>query len=682
MVAITPSTASSSRSAVGLEHMPGLDGLRGVAVAAVIVYHFEPSWLPGGFIGVDVFFVLSGFLISSLLLRERTATGTVDAARFFVRRLRRLMPALLLLLIALAVYAATWADPVELSRLRRHGFGTVTYVSNWIFIADGTTYTDIVVGTSPLRHVWSLAIEEQLYVVLALGVIGIAALGSADGLRKRFGILAGLLAVVSAAWMAWLSIGGASTERTYFGTDTRAHAMLVGAVIGAMLFGRPAPDRALVRYGGWVGLAVLAVVAGIGAEDARWLHQGGFLLVALAAGTVVIACASTPSMRTAFSVRPLVLVGTLSYGLYLWHWPVLVVFDRQRTGLDGFSLTLLRLTISVAAALASYALVERPIRAGAIGRRWGRGAVVPAALSIALVVAIFARATAIPSPSVVTLEADAPENPLVPSTLPETTEPAVDDALIADDAGAASTTTEVQDPVRVAVLGDSVLHTIIGGEVSAVGLQFTEWTPEQTTFEPQQVEVTSIAKPACSFLPGEVAVLEPTGSYSHASMERFCGDWSAELGGALTSVDVVAVHLTNDLEDRWIDAALFEFGTPAYFDLLGSFLDNLHLQTGAASVPLLLVASAPRLEPSWIDDLGQREATVAAFYEQWASTRPDVSTVDMGTLVCPGGSCPDEVDGVEWRWDGRHYTRDGAMSVARWLAPVIVETALLDPDAG
>jgi peptidoglycan/LPS O-acetylase OafA/YrhL len=680
MVAITPPAASSPRSAVGLEHMPGLDGLRGVAVAAVIIYHFEPSWLPGGFIGVDVFFVLSGFLISSLLLRERKMTGTVDAARFFVRRLRRLMPALLLLLMALAVYAATWADPVELSRLRRHGFGTITYVSNWIFIADGTTYTDIVVGTSPLRHVWSLAIEEQLYVVLALGVIGTAALGSADGLRKRFGIVAGLLAVASAAWMAWLSIGGASTERTYFGTDTRAHAMLVGAVIGAMLFGRPAADRTVVRYGGWAGLVVLAVAARIGAEDARWLHQGGFLLVALAAGAVVVACASNPGMRTAFSVRPLVLVGTLSYGLYLWHWPVLVVFDQQRTGLDGFSLTLLRLAISVAAATASYALVERPIRAGALGRRWGRGAAVPAAMTIALVVAVFARATAVPSTSVVTFEADAVENPLVPSTFQQSTERPADDALVSGGA-VAPTTIVMADAVRVAVLGDSVLHTIIGGEVSAVGLQFTEWASDQTTFDPQQVEVTSIAKPACSFLPGEIAVLEPNGSYNHASMERFCGDWRAELGGALASVDVVAVHLTNDLEDRWIDGELFEFGTRAYFELLGSFLDELYFRTSAANVPMLLVASAPRMEPSWTDDPGQREAMVATFYEQWASTRPDVSTVDMGTLVCPGGSCPDEVDGIEWRWDGRHYTRDGALGVARWLTPVILEAASLDPFA-
>ena len=681
MVAITPPDASSPRSGAGLEHMPGLDGLRGVAVAAVVVYHFEPSWLPGGFIGVDVFFVLSGFLISSLLLRERMATGTVDAPRFFVRRMRRLMPALLVLLTALAVYAAAWADAVELSRLRRHGFGTVTYVSNWIFIADGTTYTDIVVGASPLRHVWSLAIEEQLYIVLVLGVIGTAAVGSAGGLRTRFGVIAGLLAVVSAAWMAWLSIDGASTERTYFGTDTRAHAMLVGAVIGAVLLGCPTGDRTWVRFGGWAGLAVLAVVARIGSEDARWLHQGGFLLVALAAGSVVIACASNPWMRTVFSVRPLLVVGMLSYGLYLWHWPVLVVFDRQRTGLDGFALTLLRLAISVAAAAASYALVERPIRAGALGRRWGRGAVVPAALSIALVVAVFARATVIPSRFAVTLEADAPELALVTSTLLEKTELAAGDAVVSGDGAAAPTTTTVPDPVRVAVLGDSVLHTIIGGEVSAVGLQFTQWAPDQTTFDPQQVEVTSIAKPACSFLPGEIAFLQPNGSYSHASLERFCDGWRAELGGALNSVDVLAVHLTNDLEDRWMDDGLFEFGTPAYFELLGSFLDDLRLETSAADVAMLLVASAPRSEPSWNDDLGQREATVAAFYEQWASTRPDVLTVDLGALVCPGGSCPDEVDGVEWRWDGRHYTRSGAMTVASWLTPIIVDAASLEPDA-
>ncbi|WP_395154524.1 acyltransferase family protein, partial [Ilumatobacter sp.] len=156
-------------------HVPSFDGLRGVAVAAVVVYHLWPHALPGGFIGVDVFFVLSGFLLTSLLVREVDATGGIRLGRFFVRRTRRLLPAMLMMTTAVAVYALTWADAVEFERLRRHGLATLLYAVNWVFLSDGTTYTDVVAGESPLRHVWSLSIEEQFYLVLALAVAIVAA---------------------------------------------------------------------------------------------------------------------------------------------------------------------------------------------------------------------------------------------------------------------------------------------------------------------------------------------------------------------------------------------------------------------------------------------------------------------------------------------------------------------------
>lgn len=677
-------TASSESLQVRLEHMTGLDGLRGVAVLAVIVYHLEPAWLPGGFIGVDIFFVLSGFLITSLLLRERIGNGTIDFARFFTRRLRRLMPAVLVLLVALSIYAITSADPVELSRLRRHGLSTLAYVSNWVFITDGTTYTDILAGASPLRHVWSLAIEEQLYLVLAVGVLAVAAVGSPGRLRQRFGVLAALAAVASAAWMAWLSVAGASTERTYFGTDTRAHAMLVGAVIGAVLLGRPTADSRLVRWGGRTGLAVLVAVALYGAEDALWLHRGGFLVVALAAGALVIASASDPVMSRWLSVRPIVAVGAVSYGLYLWHWPVLVIFDRQRTGLDGVTLTLFRLAISVAAATLSYVAVERPIRRGAIGHRWGRRSAVPALASMACVVVLLVQATVVPrfdegpiasGDGTPEPAAMLPDTPAAPSNnTPSNNTP--------DAVGTGATPTAVPPPLtprRLAVLGDSVVHTIIGGEVSAVGMQFSPWTPDRTTFDPQLVEVRSIAKPGCSFLPHEIAILEANGSYSHASMERFCDDWRTELTGALDATDLLMVHLSNDLEDRWVDGELFPFGTPAYFEILAALLDEIHASASAAGVPLLLVASAPRARPRWSDDVGDREQQVASFYRQWANTRDDVTTVDLTGLVCPGGACPEEVDDLGWRWDGRHYTRAGAIAVADWLTPTVLAVAAPRP---
>lgn len=663
--------------------MVGLDGLRGVAVAAVIVYHFQPSWLPGGFIGVDVFFVLSGFLISSLLLRERITEGSVDLKRFFLRRLRRLMPALLLLIATLAVYAAFWAEPIELTRLRRHGLAALAYVSNWVFIEDGTTYTDVLAGASPLRHVWSLAIEEQLYLVLAAGVVATAMIGRPSRVRHRFGVLAALLALASAAWMAWLNMTGTSTARTYFGTDTRAHSMLVGAVIGAALLGRPVAATIRVRSAGWAGLGVLVTIAFVGSEDAAWMYRGGFLLVALAAGAVVIAAASDPTVRRVLSIRLLVAIGAVSYGLYLWHWAVLIVFDQERTGLDGVALTALRLAITVAAALLSYVLVEQPIRAGAIGKRWGRRSFIPAAGIIASVISVLVIATAArpliqstaiaaaastsvaPPPSV--SPPPSPSVSLPAASLPSGSLPANELEGVPDIEPAA--------PIRVTVLGDSVAHSIIGGEFGPAVMQIVPWSPDQTTFDPSVVEVTSIAKPACSFISDEIAFREPNGAYSHVSLAAFCVDWRSELRGAIPSTDLLLVHLSNDLEDRWIDGERLEFGTPQYFALLESFLDDLHQEVAAAGFPMLLVASAPRAGPIWPEAQGKREHQVLEFYERWALNHPEVSVVDLGVLVCPNGVCPEDDGDDSWRWDGRHYTRPGAERVAAWLTPEIIRAA-------
>ncbi|MGA9276913.1 acyltransferase family protein, partial [Ilumatobacter sp.] len=232
-------------SARRFDHVRELDGLRGIAVAAVVVYHLWPDVLPGGFIGVDVFFVLSGFLLSALLVHEAERTGRVGFGAFMVRRVRRLLPATLLVLGAIALYAATWANDVELARLRRHVFGSLTYSINWLFIADGTTYTDVVAGASPLRHVWSLAIEEQFYLMLAVVVAALVRLGGATHVRRRLILGGGILAGVSAVWMIALSLSGASLARTYFGTDTRMQAMLIGVAIGAWkgdeLLGRRLP---------------------------------------------------------------------------------------------------------------------------------------------------------------------------------------------------------------------------------------------------------------------------------------------------------------------------------------------------------------------------------------------------------------------------------------------------------
>jgi peptidoglycan/LPS O-acetylase OafA/YrhL len=209
-------------------------------VALVVAYHLAPGVVPGGFLGVDVFFVLSGFLITSLLLDEARARAAVDLGRFYLRRVRRLGPALLLLLALMAAYAARWATQGELGRLREHSLWTLGYLANWRFIADGTTYTDVVAGQSPLRHTWSLAIEEQFYVVfpVLLLAIGAATQWQWARLRRALAVVAATGAVASAIWMAAVWGDGTDPSRGYFGTDTRAQELLVGVLLGTLLVGR------------------------------------------------------------------------------------------------------------------------------------------------------------------------------------------------------------------------------------------------------------------------------------------------------------------------------------------------------------------------------------------------------------------------------------------------------------
>ena len=279
-----PVGSPASAGAARLGYLRPLDGLRGVAVAAVVTYHLVPSALPGGFLGVDAFFVLSGFLITSLLVAELSATGRIDLRQFYLRRLRRLTPALLVVLAALGVYAAIWAAPAELARLREHGLWTLGWMANWKSVADGTTYTDLVAGESLLRHMWSLAIEEQFYVVFPLVVAAavlVAARRHTHRIRLALGVAAALGAVASTVWMAVVASSGPDgITRAYFGTDTRLHGLLIGVVLGVVLVGRPPRDGPSARV---LTVAALPAVAGfvvllaLAGEGDAWMFRGVFL---------------------------------------------------------------------------------------------------------------------------------------------------------------------------------------------------------------------------------------------------------------------------------------------------------------------------------------------------------------------------------------------------------------------
>jgi peptidoglycan/LPS O-acetylase OafA/YrhL len=308
----------------GLAHEPALDGLRGLAVAAVVAFHL--GHLDGGFLGVDLFFVLSGFLITSLLVTETQRRGTIDVRRFWLRRARRLLPALLVMLVGVAVLLVVFTPVGDRARFRGDALATLGYVANWERMAGDQTYWDIFTQPSPLDHTWSLAIEEQFYLVWPLVALAI--------LRRR----PRSEATPRARWLGAIAVGGAlaslvllglsyspvDTNRAYFGTDTRIGATLGGAALATIVAGRARrqgrPSAAIDVVG---AIALVLIGWSLVTVDGQggWYYRGGLALLVLAALVVIRATTGGPPGRVAraLSWRPLCLLGIVSYGVYLWH---------------------------------------------------------------------------------------------------------------------------------------------------------------------------------------------------------------------------------------------------------------------------------------------------------------------------------------------------------------------------
>jgi peptidoglycan/LPS O-acetylase OafA/YrhL len=367
-----------------LAYRPGLDGVRALAVAAVVLYHGRVAAVPGGFLGVDVFFVLSGFLITSLLLEEHRRTGTVRLVRFWLGRARRLLPAALLV-IAVALVAVALLSSADLPGLRGDALASTLYVNNWHQVLAERSYFAAFGRPSPLLHFWSLAVEEQFYLLWPpLLLLGLRWLRPA-----RVALLALSSAVASALLMALRYDPAHDATRVYFGTDTHAAPLLLGVAL-AFVWPAMRPQVREVHGGarldldamGLAGLAlVLCGVLGWGELD-PFVYRGGLVLVAVGAA-LLIASAAHPSSRLgrALGWTPLVWIGARSYGIYLWHWPVMAMTRPQLdVRLDLRLLVPLQIAATVLLAALSYRFLEMPVRRGELQARlrtWLGGLTVP-----------------------------------------------------------------------------------------------------------------------------------------------------------------------------------------------------------------------------------------------------------------------------------------------------------------
>lgn len=381
-----PRTSETRIARVG--RIAGLDGLRAIAVLLVILYHFAPVPLPGGYIGVDVFFVLSGFLITSILVGEHGATGTISLRRFWLHRARRLLPALgaVVVVCVAAVALALGIDRIGGASAQESlwtdllvGVGAqiaaaATFTSNWLTVITDQSYA---AASSPhlFGNLWSLAVEEQFYLLWPLAVLGILGAGFA---WRRAAYGAAGLALASAAAMALLVEQGGDATRVYVGTDTHAFGLMIGAALAFWWTAHrdgvgparwPSPRVAIVA--GAIGAATVGALAAVMPWDGLLPYRGGLLLASLATAAVIVALVTVPAIGRALDAGPLRWVGERSYGLYLWHWPVFVILA---TGLDGGRLRdaswptlILASVITVAVSAACYRWLEVPVRRRGFG---------------------------------------------------------------------------------------------------------------------------------------------------------------------------------------------------------------------------------------------------------------------------------------------------------------------------
>ncbi|MFM7617570.1 MAG: acyltransferase family protein [Actinomycetes bacterium] len=621
-------------------YQPALDGLRAVAVSAVLLFHLGVSWMPGGYLGVSVFFTLSGFLITTLLIRERVSTGRIDSRAFYTRRLRRLMPASLACIAGVCVVIGVGLI-ADTASLRREVLGALFQVENWVSLLGGQSYAELFQSPSPVAHFWSLAIEEQFYWLWPPVVTGLLIWSTrgARPLQRMTYALVGLFVLFSLSVPITLRLW--SADAVYFASWTRFAEILAGGALAAFVALRNPPSW--VRWFAAPSLVAIVWLCIVTPSGRGWAYEGGLPLFALISVLLILSLQTAGPIRTVLATAPLVAIGRVSFGLYLYHWPVFVVLDAERTGLDGWQLGTLRMAVTIAITLVSYFLLEQPIRE----RRWllrpQRLVVALGAAFVAVAVLTFAT---VPVPATA-------ERPAVlggPTGAKGTT-------------GAPGASADDRPPV-VAVFGDSVPAWLI--EKAAPSFTRTD------------VVIANGAHEAC-----DAALDFPVG-YDRVGTELRepddCEEWDIAYGPVLRQTgrradiallvlgaSVVTDHLVDG--ERRSPCETLDWYTRDVADRIAFLRDE-----GAQVVMTIPSWPGERSQFVFPSDYAERMGCVRDALTALAAAET-VPTIDLAPQFCPAGPAG---DCEKMSLDGLHIDPDKAPAVFDWLLDQVLATQRAD----
>lgn len=618
----------SDRSLHSSAHFAGLDGLRGVAVIMVLVFHSGLGWLPGGFLGVSIFFTLSGFLITSLLLDEIETSGRIDLVSFWSRRLRRLLPASLAA-VTLVVLVAPWlTTAVEEGRLRGDAVAGVLYASNWRYVSANVSYEELFATVSPLLHLWSLAIEAQLYLVLPIVIIAAAA----TGVRRRgIGVVlagcAGASAVVSAVFL--------SGDRLYYGTDARAAELLAGAVLACwwrpterQLTEQRVAGQMWTRWIPSVTLAAVLIIARTTTTGSDWVYSGALTGFALLSVVLVIGAVEGGPLRRMLECRVLTAVGAVSYGLYLYHWPIFVWMTADRVGLDGVALFGAQLAVTTAVSVTSYLILESPIR---------RRRILASGRTVALVSLVLA--VALPLVRLDPHRTTVQTTERVLTTVPPTTSGQGDAART----------------LRILVIGDSTAENLARAFADAAD---------------PSLGVISGGVIGCPLLPA-AEVFDRPGATQDST---YCPDNLRILADNVDAVDAVVIvaGVANQWDRRPRDGGeVVEVGSDDYRQDFSTWMEAVQSVLATSGIPVIVFDSPTTRTGD--DVLGDESEAVAAWNA--VITAFDDTWISVGRLGYSRFlSDPNSEAGRRERPDGVHLDRDVAADLARqYLVPALFD---------